>query len=228
MQGLIISYTYGIVDDSASAIVFFFAYLLAYAKRNLFMSLRSRLRVSVEEIQEQSVSNIELETADNLQAYSAAVDESANRVNDISDSVDEVGSDIDTLERVTTVLNEAAEHNGLTASEAAVISPAIESILTKYGFKPIASLSVESYMSNDSRVNLTKVSIEDLNQIKEKLKSWALDAIEWLGDTVMAGINKSMDIIWSLLRITFDTKDYFKEKKRHADLLRQTEYDLWV
>lgn len=192
------------------------------------MSLRSRLRVSVEEIQEQSVSNIELETADNLQAYSAAVDESANRVNDISDSVDEVGSDIDTLERVTTVLNEAAEHNGLTASEAAVISPAIESILTKYGFKPIASLSVESYMSNDSRVNLTKVSIEDLNQIKEKLKSWALDAIEWLGDTVMAGINKSMDIIWSLLRITFDTKDYFKEKKRHADLLRQTEYDLWV
>lgn len=189
------------------------------------MSLRSRLRVSIEEIQDKPVSNIELETADNLHAYSAAVDESVNRVNDITDSVDEVGSDIDTLEKVTTVLNEASEHNGLTASEAAVISPAIESILTKYGFKPITSLSIENYMNEDSRVNLTKVSIEDLNQIKEKLKSWALDAIEWLGTTIMSGIDKAVDIVWSLFKIVFDTKGYLEGKKRRAELLRQTEYD---
>lgn len=189
------------------------------------MSLRSRLRVSVEEIQEKPVSDIESETADNLQAYSAAVDESVNRVSDITDSVDEVGSDIDTLEETTAILDESSKAGGLTASEAAVIAPAIESILTKYGFKPIASLSVESYMSDDSRVNLTKVSIEDLNQIKEKLKSWALDAIEWLGTTIMSGIDKAVNIVWSLFKIVFDTKGYLEGKKRRAELLRQTEYD---
>lgn len=165
-------------------------------------------------MQDKPVSNIELETADNLQAYSAAVDESVNRVSDITDSAHEVGSDIDTLEKISTVLDEAAEHNGLTASEVAVISPAIESILTKYGFKPITSLSAEAYMSDDSRVNLTKVSIEDIKEIKEKLKSWALSAIEWLGDTIMTGVSKAVDIGVSLFRIVFDTKATIEKLKK--------------
>lgn len=100
----------------------------------------------------------------------AEIDDSVTEIDDLNGDIDSAEADLGTLDKIQDVMEESVEKGeGLDETSAEIAEIAIESICARLGIEKRVMPAMESFGSSNSRIVATKIAMEGVKEIAERV-----------------------------------------------------------
>lgn len=160
-----------------------------------------------------------VEVAENM----SEVEDSAAEVEEMNDAIDSTITDGETLEKIQGVMEESVESGeGLDETSAEIAEIAIESICARLGIEQRVMPAMESFGSSNSRVVATKIALETISEVAERVWKAVKEAFKKVWDYIVEFYKKYATGLGIAKRandqLMKDAKSFGKTKKEKESI----------